>query len=191
MVTEGYGPAQIASNNWKRDTMSNRDSRWRAARATAIAVLATTPQAALVSPAHVSFGDDPKTQVTVTWRTTTQDSSVVRYGVNTAYSSRATGESVLSESGDGYQNIVRLSGLTPGTLYHYSASTVVRRDVLTAPVTQTRVARATPAAERSSTGRSFDLTGRRLVRGACHSTGIYLNAAGRDHVSQPMLHPDR
>jgi hypothetical protein len=70
-----------------------------------------------VAPAHVTYGDDARSQVTVSWRTVAQAASTVQYGTTTAYGSTATGSSFLT--GGAYQHHVRLTGLAAGTLYYY------------------------------------------------------------------------
>lgn len=53
------------------------------------------------------------TSVTIAWTTDVASTSVVEYGVTTAYGSTAAGPASVTE------HAVVLSGLTPGTIYHY------------------------------------------------------------------------
>lgn len=54
-----------------------------------------------------------QTGATITWTTDSNSDSIVEYGTTTAYGSSASGSGAVKS------HSVTLSGLTPGTLYHY------------------------------------------------------------------------
>jgi len=88
-------------------------------QAALLAVLLATVQslAVPVAPAHVSYTNTAGTEADVSWRTVAQAASTVDYGTTTSYGSTATGSAFLSAGA--YQHHVKLTGLTPGTLYYY------------------------------------------------------------------------
>ena len=67
--------------------------------------------AAQVKNVHSTFGDDPRTQVTLSWAG--GGSSAARYGTTRAMTQSLVGSAV------GIHHHVQLSGLSPNTLYHY------------------------------------------------------------------------
>lgn len=79
--------------------------------------------AVVLDQVRLSWQGDPKTTMTVTWRTQeNQSAPKVQYGPTNAYGSEATGTS-QSAVVDGYfYHTVELTGLTPGTQYHYRVS---------------------------------------------------------------------
>jgi len=75
---------------------------------------------------HVCFGNDPRTEATVSWMTRTDlgADSVVQYGSAPEYGNFHSAKSVTlpdkhPDSGAFYYNHGRLSGLDPDTTYHY------------------------------------------------------------------------
>ncbi len=85
----------------------------------------TEPPVVVGSPdiMHVRtlFGEDPKTEVIVSWRTDlSHKESTVHYGTTPAYGQVASAHQPV-ESANGFEHHVRLTGLTPGTLYHFAA----------------------------------------------------------------------
>jgi hypothetical protein len=80
-------------------------------------LLASTAAARAVAPAHVTYCSDPRTEVTIGWRTATQAASTVQYGPTTTYGQTETGTPF--QTGGAWQHHVKLTGLTPGTTYHY------------------------------------------------------------------------
>ena len=76
---------------------------------------------ALAAPAQlrVSIVDDPRTTMGIAWTTEAVEASVVQYGPTTAYGDEVSGASPQLVDGVGYVHEVVLSGLQPGTSYHY------------------------------------------------------------------------
>lgn len=74
---------------------------------------------AAVINVHTSFGEDPATEVVVSWRTGSDETgSEVQYGTTPAYG-RHVDNGWTDVSDGGLEHHVRLTGLTPGTEYHY------------------------------------------------------------------------
>lgn len=68
---------------------------------------------------HLSWTADPRTTMTVMWHTPALASpATVQYGPTVAYGSTVTGQTFPS-TGEGHLHQTSLSGLTPGSLYHY------------------------------------------------------------------------
>ncbi|MCG3259496.1 MAG: fibronectin type III domain-containing protein [Candidatus Heimdallarchaeota archaeon] len=62
---------------------------------------------------HLSWQHDTTTTMTITWRTTESASSIVQYGLDSAYGNEKDGEIT------GIYHFVELTGLLPETIYHY------------------------------------------------------------------------
>jgi hypothetical protein len=69
-------------------------------------------------PEHIrmSFTSDPLTSITISWDTSIPADSVVEYGLTEEYTWSAIGGSSWFF---GFTHVVQLSGLEPGTNYHY------------------------------------------------------------------------
>ena len=61
---------------------------------------------------HLSWQHDTTTTMTITWRTTESASSIVQYGLDSAYGNEKDGEIT------GIYHFVELTGLLPETIYH-------------------------------------------------------------------------
>jgi purple acid phosphatase-like protein/calcineurin-like phosphoesterase family protein len=94
----------------------------------ALASVAGHVQAQVIN-IHTTFGSDPRTQITVSWRSpfnakflaakppANSPHAVAEYGMDVKYGSTATAKSF--ESGGGLQHHAVLADLKPGTTYHY------------------------------------------------------------------------
>ena len=69
-----------------------------------------------------SFTDNTATTMTITWNSDNEDGSKVDYGFNANYGNQVTGSSEQVDGELGYSHIVKLTGLTPNTTYHYRVS---------------------------------------------------------------------
>jgi hypothetical protein len=80
------------------------------------------PQTSMVDQIHLSWLGDPATTMTVMWHTpSAANPAKVQYGPRTGRESVTAG--TTSEStGEGYLHTVTLTGLTPGSTYHYRVS---------------------------------------------------------------------
>lgn len=61
---------------------------------------------------HLTWQNDPKTTMTVSWKTEDVTSSIVQYGADETYENEETGDS-------GEWHHIELTGLTPDSIYHY------------------------------------------------------------------------
>ncbi len=70
---------------------------------------------------HLSWNEDPKTTVVVTWQTKENHNvpAEVVYGTTENYGEMAKDQTWTYEGADGYIYSVELTGLKPGTVYHY------------------------------------------------------------------------
>ena len=69
---------------------------------------------------HLTWQNDPKTTMAITWMTTDKSPSIVEYGLTPDYNDRVEGKSYRLTAGRGriiYE--VELTGLEPATTYHY------------------------------------------------------------------------
>jgi len=71
---------------------------------------------------------DPNS-MTIMWETNTDNSTSVQYGTTVALGSTTTGTAVTG-SGSSFIHTVVLSGLTPGTRYHYKAVTGITESAI-------------------------------------------------------------
>jgi Icc-related predicted phosphoesterase len=74
---------------------------------------------------HLSWTDtggvvDTSTTMNVTWSTTQTGDSIVKYGLSSSYDSQATGMTTQSSALGLYMHSVKLTGLAPNQVYHYS-----------------------------------------------------------------------
>lgn len=99
---------------------------------------------------HLGYGADASTEMVVMWRTSSNTNThQVRYGTTAALGSTASGTSAAAPNGaSGYIHTVKLTGLQPGTIYHYScgdatAGWSATRTFRTAPNTPTPLVVAT------------------------------------------------
>ncbi len=67
-------------------------------------------------PLHLSWTEDPRTTVTLSWQRESPGRGTVQYGPTTNYGWSA------ADAGGYRRHIITLRGLVPGRLYHYSAS---------------------------------------------------------------------
>ena len=107
--------------------MTNSRSSLRLA-AIAVALLAvltfsTAASAAIVSgmKPYLMAPNSATNSVYVLLECTTTDTVTVQWGPTTSYGSSATTESNVSTGSSTYVHRVKLTGLTPGALYHYRA----------------------------------------------------------------------
>jgi predicted MPP superfamily phosphohydrolase len=87
-----------------------------------ILILTLTPIIAFVLPVsaddttpryiHLSWVNNPKTTMTIAWKTNVETASIVQYGLNTAYGDEEIGT-------DAIWHFVELTGLSPDTVYHF------------------------------------------------------------------------
>jgi len=79
-----------------------------------LVVFLSTAAAYASQPHHLdlTWQHDPRTTVTVTWRTNESEPSLVQYGLDASYG-------LLASSGPGVIHHVELSGLKPSTTYHF------------------------------------------------------------------------
>lgn len=71
---------------------------------------------ARIVPVHLSWTEDPRTTVTVSWERPDPGRGVVRYGTTTNYGLTAC------DAGGFRRHNITLRGLSPGQLYHYTVS---------------------------------------------------------------------
>ncbi|GEM_PF-2666982 len=83
---------------------------------------ATFVSAATLDQIRLSFQHDPKTTMTVMWRTEGNLTPRVQYGTTTNYGSETVGTTSPAVLDGFFYNTVELTGLTPGTTYHYRVS---------------------------------------------------------------------
>ena len=75
-------------------------------------ILIPTSVYALPKHIHLTWQGDPKTTITVSWRTNSTEPSRLEYGINCSYGEIATGQ-------PGAIHHVELMNLSPSTVYHY------------------------------------------------------------------------
>ena len=78
--------------------------------------------AATLDELHLSFQHDPRTTITVMWRTAGNLTPHVQYGTTSAYGSDTAGATTAAVADGFFYNTVELTGLTPDTAYHYRVS---------------------------------------------------------------------
>lgn len=85
----------------------------------ALVVLAsgTTSSRAQCMPAYVQFGDDPRTEAWISWRSSDGTPAVLSYGARASYGQTAT--SIPVAMAHNFVHHVKLEDLMPGTVYHY------------------------------------------------------------------------
>ncbi|MGE5549050.1 MAG: DNRLRE domain-containing protein [Bacteroidota bacterium] len=140
----------------------------------AVLVCSTAASAAIVSgmKPYLQAVDNKTNSVYVLLECTTTDAVTVQWGPTTAYGSSATTQFYLSTGSSTYVHRVKLTGLTPGALYHYRAG---QGGVYSADSTFT----AAP-----NPGSSF----RFAVHTDCRTqTSIHNNVAGRILNYNPQL----
>ena len=91
-----------------------------------IVALATVPapltHAATLDQVRLSWQNDPKTTITIMWRTEGNLTPHVQYGMTAMYGSEVIGVASPAVLDGFFYNTVELTGLTPNTLYHYRVS---------------------------------------------------------------------
>src|SRR3989338_354699 len=84
-----------------------------------IAFLATPLFAAAPESLRLSWQNDPRTTMTISWNT--RGNTVlptVEYGTTVSYGNSKTGAATTGVGSGVYYHTVKLTNLTPGTLYH-------------------------------------------------------------------------
>ena len=74
--------------------------------------------AATLDELHLSFQHDPKTTITVMWRTQGNLTPHVQYGTSATYGSCTVGTTSPAVADGFFYNTTELTGLTPDTAYH-------------------------------------------------------------------------
>ncbi|RKX69410.1 hypothetical protein DRP53_08270 [candidate division WOR-3 bacterium] len=72
-----------------------------------------------VSAIHLSLPSQPESTIVVVWTTPDSTPSFVQYGLTTGYGHQAEGRTFYSPSYGQYIHEVRITDLSPDTLYHY------------------------------------------------------------------------
>jgi muramidase (phage lysozyme) len=90
-----------------------------------ISLIASSSSANIPQQVHLSWTDtdgivDTSTTMNVTWSTAETGDSIVKYGPSLSYGSQTTGTTTYSASLGIYMHSVKLTGLAPNQLYHYS-----------------------------------------------------------------------
>lgn len=75
-------------------------------------ILITVAEDHTVRYLHLTWQNDPKTTMTMSWKTDVSTASIVQYGLDNTYGNQVDGIS-------GLWHHVEITGLTPDTFYHY------------------------------------------------------------------------
>lgn len=135
-----------------------------------------TVAASTADQIHLSWTGDPTTTVTIVWHTdSSSNPKQVQYGTTTSYGSIVTGTSFPS-TGSGNLHEVTLTGLSPGTLYHYIVSNdggswSADHSFVTAPVGDQFDFRFLAAADMGRTSFSVEIANAMAARNAAFSVG--------------------
>lgn len=81
---------------------------------------------ATIDEIHLSWQNDPRTTMTIMWRTdVNQSAPAAQYGTTVSYGSEATGATQPAVLDGYYYHTVELTGLSANTTYHYRVSGVI------------------------------------------------------------------